>query len=65
MSGHCDLLSLALPEDDMLRNDIEQIKKAAGNAANLTRQLLAFSRKQVMSVGVVDLNAVITNLLKM
>jgi len=49
----------------MLRNDIEQIKKAAGNAANLTRQLLAFSRKQVMSVGVVDLNAVITNLLKM
>ena len=44
------------------RVDIEEIKRAANRAAGLTRQLLAFSRKQVMQPRRVDLNEIIVNL---
>jgi len=47
------------------RQDLEEIKKAANRAANLTRQLLAFSRKQVLDPKVLDLNAVLKDLEKM
>ncbi|OGP83386.1 MAG: hypothetical protein A2Y95_00340 [Deltaproteobacteria bacterium RBG_13_65_10] len=47
------------------RQDLEEIKKAATRAANLTRQLLAFSRKQVLDPKVLDLNAVLKDLEKM
>jgi len=52
-------------EDDPLREQLAQVKKAGERAAALTRQLLAFSRKQVLDPHVLDLNHIITNLEKM
>jgi two-component system cell cycle sensor histidine kinase/response regulator CckA len=60
MSGYCEFLLAGLDERDPLRHDAEEIRKAAERAAGLTRQLLAFSRRQVLEPHIVDLNAVIT-----
>jgi two-component system cell cycle sensor histidine kinase/response regulator CckA len=46
-----------------VRDDLEQIRRAAENTAAITRQLLAFSRRQILKPQVVDLNAVVTALL--
>jgi two-component system, cell cycle sensor histidine kinase and response regulator CckA len=54
-----------LQESDPRREDVEQIRLAADRAAGLTRQLLAFSRKQVMEPTLVDLNTTIGGLEKM
>ncbi|MBI5386887.1 MAG: MASE1 domain-containing protein [Verrucomicrobia bacterium] len=63
--GYSSLL-LARPGDDpSRREEAEQIKLAAERAADLTRQLLAFSRKQVMRPRVLDLNAVVSDMNKM
>ncbi len=59
ITGRSDLALLRLPPGDGLRRDIELIGRTAGRAADLTRQLLAFSRKQVIQPRVVDLNAVL------
>jgi two-component system cell cycle sensor histidine kinase/response regulator CckA len=59
ISSYAELLADSLPQDDKLRRDAEEILKAARRAAALTRQLLAFSRKQVLSPRVLDLNAVL------
>jgi two-component system, cell cycle sensor histidine kinase and response regulator CckA len=48
-----------------LRGDIQEISDAAGRAAALTRQLLAFSRKQVLQMRPVNVNAVVTDVEKM
>jgi two-component system, cell cycle sensor histidine kinase and response regulator CckA len=50
---------------DPLRDDLGEIRKAGERAAALTRQLLAFSRKQVLELQVLDLNQVVTNLERM
>ncbi len=57
--GSSDLLLEVTPEDDGRREDILEIRKAADRAATLTRQLLAFSRQQVLATQVIDLNAVV------
>jgi PAS domain S-box-containing protein len=54
-----------LPADDPARADVEEIRAAADRAARLTRQLLAFSRQQVLEPRVLDLNAVVHSLEKM
>ena len=51
-----------LPPSHPIRPDIEEIEKAAKRAAALTRQLLAFSRKQMLKLESVDLNAVVSGL---
>jgi GAF domain-containing protein len=56
--GHADLLLDPLRPEDPLRRRLDLIKTTAGRAADLTRQLLAFSRKQVLQPAVLDLNAV-------
>jgi two-component system cell cycle sensor histidine kinase/response regulator CckA len=57
--GYTGLLLEHLSEDDPQRKDIEQIQKAGDRAVQLTRQLLAFIRKQVFAPRVLDLNAVV------
>ncbi len=57
--GYSDMALSQLSEHDPIREDIAEIRKAGQRASNLTRQLLAFSRKQVFEPRVLDLNALI------
>jgi signal transduction histidine kinase len=59
--GYSDLLRDQLPEGDRRRADLEEIRRSAERAASLTRQLLAFSRKQVMQPRVLNLNEILAN----
>jgi PAS domain S-box-containing protein len=63
--GFSDLLRRALPEGDQRRADVEEVRKAAYAAADLTRQLMAFGRRQALSMQVMDVAAVIKNNQKM
>jgi PAS domain S-box-containing protein len=54
--GFAELLANSFAPDDPRRTDMAEIQRAAESAAGLTRQLLAFSRKQVMQPIVFDLN---------
>jgi PAS domain S-box-containing protein len=60
--GSSAVLLDALSADDPHRGEINEIAKAARRAADLTRQLLAFSRRQVLEPQVLDLNALVSNL---
>ncbi len=57
--GYGQLLAEALPTENPLRESVDEIVKAGARAAELTGQLLSFSRQQVMDLRVVDLNAVV------
>jgi len=61
ITGYSDFLLMELGPQDPRRGDVEGIKQAAERAATLTQQLLAFSRKQVLQLKVLDLNSVIAN----
>ena len=63
--GNGELLEMSLPRDAPQRESVDQISRAAERAAALTRQLLAFSRKQVPELSIVDLNALVTDAEKM
>jgi len=63
--GYTDLLAAELASNVRQLEDLEEIRKAARRAAALTRQLLAFSRKQVLEPRIIDVNAVVLNLDKM
>ena len=65
ISGYTQILLGELKGDSSLRKAANEIEKAADRAAALTRQLLAFSRKQVLSPKVLDLNALVLDNLKM
>ena len=65
ITGNCQLSLLELKEGDPPRGNIEEIKAAADRATSLTRQLLAFSRRQVLDMRVLDLNTIIRDLEKM
>ena len=65
ISGYSELLLDQLGNEPALRTPAQQISAAAARAAALTRQLLAFSRKQMLTPKVLDLNAVVTENLKM
>jgi PAS domain S-box-containing protein len=65
ISGHTELLAEQMePASPALKN-LTQIKKAVDSATSLTRQLLAFSRKQVFHPRILDLNAVVVETRKM
>ena len=59
IDGYSDLALLQLDESHPARDDIDEVRRAAKRAAELTRQLLAFSRRQVLAHRVVALNAVV------
>jgi hypothetical protein len=60
--GFCELSIGDLEPGDPRRADIEEIRKAGERAAGLTRQLLAFSRKQIIEPIVLDLNLIATDM---
>ena len=65
VTGYSEFALKSVPDDSALRRDIEEIKKAGQRAAVLTRQLLAFSRKQVQSPEQLKLSDVVANIKNM
>lgn len=65
ITGYCTLMQDQMNPDHPLRADVLEIDKAAHRAAGLTRQLLAYSRRQVMETKRVDANQLVENLNKM
>ncbi|HEY6936939.1 MAG TPA: ATP-binding protein, partial [Terriglobales bacterium] len=64
ISSYAELMMDALAPESPLRHHGEEILKAARRAADLTRQLLTFSRKQVQTLRVLDLNGVLQEICK-
>ncbi|RMF02110.1 MAG: PAS domain S-box protein, partial [Chloroflexi bacterium] len=60
--GHTELALDSLPEDHPVRFDLEGIRKSARRAADLTQQLLAFTRHQVARPQILDLNQLVTDI---
>ncbi len=65
ISGYCEFLLDRIGPDPAIREPAQEIAKAANRASGLTRQLLAFSRKQMLAPKVMDLNSVVNENLKM
>ncbi|HEX8138035.1 MAG TPA: response regulator [Pyrinomonadaceae bacterium] len=63
--GYAELTLRRIGQEDGLRHNIEEIKKAAVRAGSLTQQLLAFSRKQVLQPKVLDLNLIVDEMDRM
>ncbi len=63
--GYADLMLMTVDTDKPLTEEIEEIKLAGERAAALTRQLLAFSRKQIVQPKILDLNKLLTGIEKM
>jgi nitrogen-specific signal transduction histidine kinase len=65
ISGYCEFLVEGTANDSKLRGPAQEIANAAERATTLTRQLLAFSRKQMLAPKVLDLNGIVGENLKM
>jgi len=65
IKGNSQLSLTEMKADDPLRENIEEIDKASDRAATLTRQLLAFGRRQILEMRVLDLNTTLRDLEKM
>ena len=65
ISGYSEFLLERIGDDPTLRGHAQEIANAAERATSLTRQLLAFSRKQMLAPKIVDLNGVVTENVKM
>ena len=57
--SYSDLILKSLPPGDAHRDDVEEIKRAGRHAAELTRQLVAFSRQQVLQKAIVNVNELV------
>ncbi|MBL8857274.1 MAG: response regulator [Planctomycetes bacterium] len=60
--GHCEFLEDEVGPGHPMRDGIAEIRRAGERAANLTRQLLAFSRQQVLDPTLVDLNEIVAGM---
>jgi len=60
--GYSDMILEQIGSDKPISPDILEIRRAADRAASLTRQLLAFSRQQVLRIGAVDLNVIVNDM---
>jgi len=65
ISGYSQMLLEAMHPGDPARLDLEQVVKASERATDLTRQLLAFSRRQVVHPAVLDLNLLVQDMNRM
>jgi len=65
IKGHSELITDRLPEKDPLLGSGHQIRKAADRAASLTRQMLAFSRRQALEPTVFDMNSLVADMYKL
>ncbi len=65
IGNYADFLAEQLPEGGQQRDDVEQIRRAAERATSLTRQLLAFSRRQVMKPRRIEVNQLVADMDKM
>lgn len=65
IQGHTELAMMNIPQSDPVYGDLKAIYTAARRSADLTRQLLAFARKQAVSPKVLDVNDTVTGMLKM
>jgi signal transduction histidine kinase/CheY-like chemotaxis protein len=65
IKGHSDLLEEKISSSAPMFHSITQVKKATDRATSLTRQLLAFSRMQVLQPKILDLNSLIVEICKM
>ena len=63
--GHAEIALGQIDPAQTLHSNLSEIRKAAGRAADLTRQLLAFARKQIVVPKVLDLNEAVAGVLKM
>ena len=63
--GHAEMILETVATDQPLYSDLQEIRKAAERSADLTRQLLAFARKQTAAPKELDLNATVEGMLKM
>ncbi|MBN2091370.1 PAS domain S-box protein [candidate division KSB1 bacterium] len=65
ITGYTELLIDSIPFEAPMQADLKEIKKAADRAAALTRQLLAFSRRQPLQTSITDLNNLVINMQKL
>jgi len=65
VKGHIELILNTMPHTDPLFPRLDQVQKAANRASSLTRQLLAFSRLQVLQPQVLDLNGIVSGMIQM
>ena len=65
IGGFCNVALEGVQPDDPVVGDLVEIRKASDRAASLTRQLLAFSRRQILSPKVLELNTLIHDMEKM
>lgn len=63
--GHTELILEQLPQDSSLREDLHEILEASKRSTELTRQLLAFARKQKRAPEIIDVNSLISNMTRM
>ncbi|HEY2515666.1 MAG TPA: PAS domain S-box protein, partial [Polyangiaceae bacterium] len=63
--SYCAMLREEIPESSPMEGDLEEIRKAGVRAADLTRQLLVFSRQQVVEPKALDLNEILRSMGKM
>jgi PAS domain S-box-containing protein len=62
INGYAELALEMLPSNGLARDELSEIQKAGQRAADLTRQLLAFARKQVLAPQIISLNDLIANM---
>ncbi len=65
IEGYTQMVLSAITSDDPVRGDLEEVLKAAERAGDLTKQLLAFSRRQIVQPKLLDLNSLMRNLERM
>ena len=65
IEGYCDIMQDLIPTGDPLQPMLDQVQSAGKRAAALTRQLLAFSRKQILAPVTLDLDRLVTGLREM